>query len=46
VGDPTCSITTTGVATNVTTSAMNGTYSGVNSCTGPFTNGRFSLTKR
>jgi hypothetical protein len=34
-----------GTATNVTSTSITGTYSGTNSCTGPFTNGTLTLTK-
>jgi hypothetical protein len=42
---PTCSVTMSGTA-NVTTSTIIGTYTGNNSCYGPFTNGHFTLTKQ
>lgn len=46
VGEPNCSMTANGTAAGVTDTAINGTYSGTNSCSGSFTNGRMSLTKR
>ena len=42
---PTCTAMISGTAAGVTASAINGTYSGTNSCTGPVTDGHFSLTK-
>ena len=43
---PTCSSTANGTAPGVTNTTIAGTYSGVNSCLGPFTNGRFTLTRQ
>ena len=41
-----CVITTNGTATNVTSSSMNGVYSGNNSCSGAFNNGTFTMVKQ
>jgi hypothetical protein len=40
-----CSLDLNGTA-QVTAAAIDGTYTGRNSCTGPFANGRLSLTKQ
>jgi hypothetical protein len=45
-GFPTCSATITGTAEGLTASTIAGTYTGTNSCTGPFSAGQFSLTKQ
>lgn len=39
-----CAVTITGTA-QVTTTTITGTYTGSNSCTGPFTNGEFTLDR-
>lgn len=41
-----CSSFASGTASNVTSTTIAGTYSGNNACTGPFTNGQFTLTKQ
>ena len=46
VGEPNCTITVNGSAVGVTATAMSGSYSGIHSCNGAFTNGQLSLTKR
>jgi uncharacterized protein (TIGR03437 family) len=45
-GLPSCSITITGSALNVTSTTIKGTYSGTGTCTPPFTNGQFTLSKQ
>ena len=42
---PNCSSTANGTAA-VTSTTIRGTYSGVNSCYGPYTDGQFTLTKQ
>jgi hypothetical protein len=42
----TCPITITGSANGVTSRTIAGTYSGTTSCSAPFTNGQFALTKQ
>ena len=42
----TCSAILNGTATNVTATSIVGTYTGTNSCSGPFTNGTITLTKQ
>lgn len=41
-----CTLNISGAASGVTTTTIAGTYSGTNSCTGPFSNGQFSLAKQ
>jgi hypothetical protein len=45
-GLPSCAVRLSGSAPGVTNSTISGTYSGTNTCTAPFTNGRFTLTKQ
>ena len=45
-GLPACSSTANGTASGVTNTTIPGTYSGVNSCLGPYTNGQFTLSKQ
>ncbi len=45
-GSPGCSAKIDGTATDVSNSAISGTYTGTNSCSGAFTGGRFTLAKQ
>jgi len=40
-----CAISSDGSAQNVTASRISGTYTGTNSCSGPFNNGTLTMTK-
>jgi hypothetical protein len=41
-----CTAKIDGTASGVSSSTISGTYTGTNSCSGPFTDGRFSLSKQ
>jgi hypothetical protein len=43
---PSCTITITGSAANVTSSAITGVYTGTSTCSAPFNNGTLTLTKQ
>jgi uncharacterized protein (TIGR03437 family) len=43
---PSCSVTLQGTSTTITNTILMGIYAGTNSCTGPFSNGSFNLTKQ
>jgi hypothetical protein len=43
---PNCTINFSGSAAGVTSTTISGTYSGTSTCTAPFNNGQFTLTKQ